>query len=210
MDVGSTLRALPHLLRRDAAGRLVGMAPTVMPAALLSGRPGRYVRVTRGLLFDDDVAGVMDPAELFVRSESLGMLTEGMRRARLSDVLDVHWVDSRPLELSEVETWITGIAGHLVPGAKTRCSPQVGLRYRSALRLTFEGDSRPATIGGVLAPRPGAPEGTHVVHLRFYVEVWAQMRSGRPVPTQEFPLPPSRVAKTRKERPRAVKKGDHR
>lgn len=191
MDASIAVRALPQLLRRDAAGRPVKMDPGVMPPALFSGRPGRYVRATRGLLFADEAAGVMDPAQLLVRSESLGMLTDGVRRACLSDVLDVYWVEERPIELSEVETWITRIAGRLVPGAKTRCSPQVGLRYRSALRLTFEGDPRPATIGGVLASWPGAPEGTHVVYLRFYVEVWAQMRSGRPVPTQELVLPPS-------------------
>ena len=40
----------------------------------------------------------------------MGMMTKGMRRARLSDVLDVHWIEPRPMELSEVETWITGIA----------------------------------------------------------------------------------------------------
>lgn len=210
MDRSSTLRALPHLLRRDAAGRLAGIGATVMPAALLSGRPGRYVRVTRGLLFVDPAAGVMDPGELFVRSESLEMASEGLRRARFSDVLDVHWVEARPMELSEVETWVTGIAGQLVPGAKTRCSPQVGIRYRSALRLTFEGDPRPAAIGGVLTSWPGAPEGTHVVHLRFYIEAWGQMRSGRPVPIQEFPLPPPRVAKATKGRRRAAKKGDQR
>jgi RNA polymerase sigma-70 factor (ECF subfamily) len=211
MDRSSVWRALPHLLRRHAAGRVAGMAPAVMPPALLSGRPGRYVRVTRGLLFDDDAAAVMDPADLFVRSESLGMLTEGLRRTRLSDVLDVHWVEPRPMELSEVETWVTGIADHLVPRATTRCSAQVGLRYRSALRLTFQGDPRPAAIGGVLAPWPGAPEGTHVVHVRFYVEVWAQMRSGRPVPTQEFPLPAAPPSETTtKGRRRPVKKGDHR
>jgi RNA polymerase sigma factor (sigma-70 family) len=202
MDSSSAARALPDLLRRDTAGRLVGMAAGVMPPALLSGRPGRYVRVTRGLLFDDDAAGVMDPAELFVRSESLGMMTEGTRRARLSDVLDVHWVERRPMELSEVEIWVTGIADQLIPRAETRCSAQVGLRYRSALRLTFHGDARPAAIGGVLAAWPGAPEGTHVVHVRFYVEVWAQMRSGRPVPTQEFPLPAPRPEQTTKGRRR--------
>jgi hypothetical protein len=172
-----------------------------MPPALLSGRPGRYLRVTRGLLFGD-AAGVMDPAELLVRSESLGMFAEGLRRARLSDVLDVYWVEARPIELSEVETWITHIASQLVARAKTRCSAQVGPRYRSALRLTFQGDSRPAAIGGVLASWPGAPEGTHVAYVRFYVEAWAQMRSGRPVPTQELPLPPPRPRKTTKGRRR--------
>jgi RNA polymerase sigma factor (sigma-70 family) len=202
MDGSIAVRALPQLLRRDAAGRPVKTDPAVMPPALLSGRPGRYVRVTRGLLFDDEAAGVMDPAQLLVRSESPGMLTEGVRRACLSDVLDVYWVEARPIELSEVDTWITGIASQLVPRAKTQCSAQVGPRYRSALRLTFEGDSRPAAIGGVLASWPGTPEGTHVVHVRFYVEAWAQLRSGRPVPTQEFRLAAPSFARTTKGRRR--------
>ena len=144
----------------------------------------------------------MGPAQLLVRSESLGMLTEGVRRTCLSDVIDVYWVEARRIELSEVDTWITGIASQVVPRAKTQCSAHVGPRYRSALRLTFKATREPAAIGGVLASWPGTLEDTYVVHVRFYVEAWAQVRSGRPVPTQAFRLAAPSSATTTKGRRR--------
>ena len=155
MDGSIAVRAFPHLLRRDPAGRPVGMGPAVMPPALLSGRPGRYVRVTRGLLFDDDAAGVMDPAKLLVRV-SRWKCSRKACGVRVSATCSTCIGSSRgPSSCLKSRPWITGIASQLVPRAETRCSAQAGPRYRSALRLTFQGDPRPAAIGGVLASWPG-------------------------------------------------------
>jgi hypothetical protein len=91
-----------------------------------SGEPGRYLRATRGLLFGDTECAVVDLAEAFLRSGSLASFKERLRPACISDVLDVYWIDTRPIELSEVEDWVTELAAKMAPGARRQCSAQAG------------------------------------------------------------------------------------
>jgi RNA polymerase sigma factor (sigma-70 family) len=184
VDSVKILQTFPNVFRRAEDGRTVGLDPDLMPPGFSSGAPGRWVRVTRGLLFDAEGGEVIDPAELFLRSDSMAAFAQGLHPARLCDVLDVYWLESRPIELSEVEAWVVGLSHLVAPGSRAHCSPQPGLRYRSALRMTFVGDPRPAAIGGVLAAWPGAPDGVNAVLMRLYVEPWAQVRGGEPVPSQ--------------------------
>jgi RNA polymerase sigma factor (sigma-70 family) len=188
IDTQAVLEAFPNnVFRRSEGGRTLGINPELMPPGFSSGEPSRYLRVTRGLLFGDTQGAVVDLAEVFLRSRSLASFKAGMRPGRLSDVLDVYWIDVRPIELSEVEDWVTELAATMAPGARPQCSAQAGPRYRTALRLTFEGDVRPAAIGGVLAAWPGAPEGVHAVHVRLYLEPWAQIRSGQVITAESVP-----------------------
>jgi RNA polymerase sigma factor (sigma-70 family) len=187
IDTQAVLKGFPNNhFRRSEDGRMLGVNPELMPPGFSSGKPGRYLRTTRGILFEDTHGAVLDLAELFLRSSSLASLKEGLRATLMSDVLDVYWIDARPIELSEVEDWLTELAARLAPGARPQCSAQVGPRYRTALRLTFDGDVRPAAIGGVLAAWPGAPEGVHAVLVRLYLEPWAQIRSGQVVTAEEI------------------------
>jgi hypothetical protein len=190
LDSSKVLQTFPTLFRRDESGRVIGVEPEMMPPGFPSGEPGRYLRATRGLLFGGDGGHVVDLAGLMARSSSLAAFAKGMRPAWLSDVIDVYWLDARPVELSEVEAWVLALAERIVPGARRHCAPYAGPRYRSALRLTLGTDTRPASIGGVLAGWPGAPEGTCAVHVRVYLEPWAQIRSGQPVPAQFVPESP--------------------
>jgi hypothetical protein len=71
----------------------------------------------------------------------------------------------------------------LVPGAAKTSSLHRGPRYRSALRVDFAGDARPAVIGGVLTRWPrgaGRRAGRPRPHLR---RALGQQRSGQPVAT---------------------------
>jgi RNA polymerase sigma factor (sigma-70 family) len=186
LDSETVLQAFPNFLARDHDGKGTSIDPTLLPPGLATGEPGRHVRATRGLLFGGDDGAVMDPAELLLNSGSLAAFTQGMHRAWVSDVLDAYWIDSRPIELAEVESWLMALVAQISSGAEGRCSVQAGIRYRTALRLTVAGDQRPAAIGGVLAVWPGAPDGISAVHVRFYLEPWAQVRSGQPVETQSI------------------------
>jgi RNA polymerase sigma-70 factor (ECF subfamily) len=178
------LRAFPNFLRQD--GEAMSVEPVLLPPGFSAGEPGRHVRSTRGLLFGGEGGPVTDMAELLLGSGSLASFTHGMRRVWISDVLDVYWIDTRPIELAEVESWLTALASQVAQGAEGHCTVQMGIRYRTALRLAFSGDPRPAAIGGVLAGWPGAPEGITAVHVRLYLEPWAQVRWGQPVEAQSI------------------------
>ena len=186
LDSAKVLQTFPDMFRRDERGLVVGLDPEMMPPGFASGEPGRYLRATRGLLFGDDGGAVVDPAGLLARSGSLTTFAKGMRPAWLSDVIDVYWLDTRSIELSEVEGWIMSLANQIAPGAHGHCSAHSAPRYKMALRLTLADDTRPAAIGGVLAGWPGKPEGIGAVHLRLYLEPWAQIRSGRSVTAQQI------------------------
>lgn len=184
LDSDTVFQKFPSFLRRSQDGEAMSVDPALLPPGFAAGEPGRHVRSTRGLLFGADGGTVMDPGELLLRSSSLAAFEQGMRHMWLSDVLDVYWIDTRPFELAEVESWLTALASQVASGAEGRCSAQAGIRYRTALRFAFPGDPRPAAIGGVLAMWPGAPEGITAVHVRLYLEPWAQVRSGQPVEAQ--------------------------
>jgi hypothetical protein len=126
---------------------------------------------------------VIEMAELLSRSRSLTAFREGMHATALSEVIDVYWIDTRSIALSEVQAWVTALADAVVPSASKSCSSHTAPRYRTALRMDFSGDSRPAAIGGVLNTWPGAPDDAQAVHVRLYVEPWAQQRSGQPIPS---------------------------
>jgi hypothetical protein len=165
-------------LRLKAPGAMPGMSPP----SFGTGR-GRYYRITRGLLFARGEDAVIDAAELLSRSGSLAAFRGGMRQVMLSEVFDVYWIDRRPIALSEVDAWVLALADAVVPAATKASSAHRGPRYRTALRLDFAGDPRPAAIGGVLTSWPGAPDDAQAVHVRIHVEPWAQQRSGEPVAT---------------------------
>ena len=164
---------------RETPGATSGMSPPWFA----SGQPGRYFRITRGLLVPRGDRTVVDLAELLSRSDSLSAFRGGMQQVMLSDVFDVYWIDRRAIALSEVDAWALALADAIVPGATKASSAHRGPRYRTALRLDFAGDPRPAAIGGVLTSWPVAPDAAQAVHVRIHVEPWAQQRSGTPVAT---------------------------
>jgi RNA polymerase sigma-70 factor (ECF subfamily) len=186
LDSDTVFEKFPNFLRRSQNGETMSVDPALLPPGFAAGEPGRHVRSTRGLLFSAEDATVMDPAQMLLSSGSLAAFTQGMRHAWISDVLDVYWTDTRPIELAEVESWVTALASQVAAGAKGRYSVQAGIRYRTALRFAFSSDPRPAAIGGVLAGWPGAPAGITAVHVRLYLEPWAQVRSGQPVEAQSI------------------------
>jgi hypothetical protein len=187
LDIPTVFEGFPkHVFRRSEGGKMLVTDPQLLPPGFSSGEPGKHVRATRGLLFGDTQTEVTDMAELLERRTSLAGFQAGVRAAWVSDVLDMYWLDTRPIELSEVQDWVTALADSVAPGAQQQFSVQTGPRYRTPLRLTFEGDMRPAAIGGVLRAWPGMPEGTSAVHVRLFLEPWAQIRSGQVVTAESI------------------------
>lgn len=163
--------------------------PTVTPSPFTAGlSAGRYVRATRGLLAGRDDTTAIDLWAAIERSESLSSLRDGLQQLWMSDVFDVWWAASHPLELSDVEAWVTALAQAVAPTIQTQWALYTGPRYRRALRLTFAGDGRPAAIGGVLASTAVGPD---AVHVRLYLEPWAQARTGQRVSLEPLRRPPT-------------------
>jgi hypothetical protein len=167
----------------------------LLPPGFAEGRPGAFVRASRGLLLTDDDGSVRTTYQLLQDSADQESFKAGLRKARLSDVLDFAWMAADPLELRSVEELLAGICMAVVPGAAVRFAPDDEPRYRLALRLHLEDEVTPAAAGGVLAEWPGRPPGVDAGHVRFFLEPWATIRSGEPVAFEE--LPPVRAARDR-------------
>jgi len=61
-------------------------------------------------------------------------------------------------------------------------------RCRAGLRMQLGDNPVPATLGGVLNPRPGLPGGINVASVLICLEPWAAARSGEAVELVEFSL----------------------
>lgn len=160
----------------------------LLPPGFAEGRSSAYIRVASGLVIVDengelkDMAAILreDPSE----KTSAGRLDQ---RARSSDVIDLNWLETRPLELREVELQLRELAGKVVADTAVRFSAYEGPRYRSALRMHLGECANPVATGGVLQPWPGMVEGTSAIHVRMYLEVWASVMSGGQVEFRSFP-----------------------
>ena len=85
---------------RETPGATLGMSPP----SFASGQPGRYFRITCGLLVPRADGTVVDMAVLLSRSDSLSAFRGGMHQAMLSDVFDVYWIDRRTIASASATT----------------------------------------------------------------------------------------------------------
>jgi len=164
----------------------------LLPPGFAEGRSSAYLRLAGGILIVDENGNVCDTGE--VLRECLSEETETRRldqRTRLSDVIDLTWMETRPVELREVELQLRELAQKVVDGAAVRFSACEGLRYRAALRMHLGEYAKPVATGGVLQPWPGMLEGAGAVHVRIYLEAWASFMSGTEVEFRSFSFPSS-------------------
>ena len=151
----------------------------ILPPGFPEGRPGAFLRASRGLLLAGEEGSVRTSYQLLQDSSDAAAFRAGLATARISDVLDFTWMVSEPIELRAVQGLLERLAGTVLPGTPVRVVHYDEPRYRAGLRLIVRDGLSPAAIGGVLAGWQGRPPGVEAAHVRFFLEPWAAVRSGQ-------------------------------
>jgi RNA polymerase sigma factor (sigma-70 family) len=162
----------------------------VLPPGFAEGRPGAFLRATRGLLRVTENGPVQSIYELLQTSPDEATFRTAKNDMRISDVLDLTWMVAGPLELRSVQELLERLRSALLPQEQVRFSPYDEPRYRSALQLHVGGRFARFAHGGVLAEWPGRPQGVDAAHLRIFLEPWATVQSGRVVEFHQLPEMP--------------------
>lgn len=185
--------ALPRFQRWDVSpgetfdAWIAGFGPdatwppqSLLPPGMAEGRSCAFYRLTAGLVVLNDEGDFRSLTDLFRdRPDDTAV--------RLSDVVDLKWMETRPLELHDVEMLLRDLCRWTVPDLGLRFTFDEQPGSRAGLRL-YLGDLRPpAAIGGVKAPWPRMPAGTATAHLRLHLEVWAAAMSGTPIDFRALP-----------------------
>lgn len=184
LDVGVAAQELLTFPAKDRNSRR-----GILPPGFAEGRPGAFLRASRGLILTGDDGRVRTTYQLLQDSPDSGSFREGLATAQLSDVLDFSWLVAEPLELRSVQELLERLASAVVPGVTMRVTHYDEPRYRAALRLHLDPVVSPAAVGGVLAAWKDQPPGVTAAHVRFFLEPWATVLSGRPVEFDRLPLP---------------------
>ena len=180
--------AAAHLL--SSPGDVRDRLQSIMPPGFAEGRPGAFLRASRGLLLaapDSNVGSVRTTYQLLQDSPDLSAFRAGLATARVSDVLDFTWMVAEPIELRSVQELLERLTAAVLPGAATRFVHYHEPRYRSALRLHIEDEASAAAIAGVLAGWQGRPPGIDAAHVRFFLEPWATLQSGQRIDFDRYP-----------------------
>jgi hypothetical protein len=179
--------------KSDRAGRLRNF----LPPGFAEGRPGAFVRASRALVRLTESGSIEGIYELLQESPDEQTFRQSFRGARehlrISDVLDLTWMTAAPLELRSVQELLEGLTSAVLPGVQVLFSPYDEPRYRSALQLQLGDVPARAASGGVLAPKPGQPNGVEAAHLQIFLEPWATAQSGRVVELDSLPELPNTV-----------------
>lgn len=166
----------------------------VLPPGFAEGRPGAFLRATRGFLLPSENGPVRTTYQLLQDSADQQTFQAGMKGARFSDVLDLTWMAAGPLELRSVQELLERLSAAVLPGAPIRFANYDEPRYRSALQLQLGDVSAPAANGGVLAEWSGRPQGVDAAHLRIFLEPWATVQSGQVIEFDQLPKIPRTIA----------------
>jgi RNA polymerase sigma-70 factor (ECF subfamily) len=154
---------------------------SLLPPGFAEGRPGAFVRATRGLLRLKENGSAQSSYQVLQDSGDQRAFRTGLKDSRISDVLDLTWMVPGPIELRTVQEMLERLSAAVVPRSAVRFAHYDEPRYRSALALHVGGIPAPAAHGGVLAEWPGHPQGVAAAHVRIFLEPWATVRSGHVV-----------------------------
>jgi hypothetical protein len=157
----------------------------VLPPGFAEGRPGAFLRATRGLVRVSETGSMQSIYQLLQDSPDEHSFRTAKDDMRISDVLDLTWMAAGPLELRSVQALLERLTSLLLSSQEqVRFSPYEEPRYRAALQLHVGDDggrggcSVRFAHGGVLAEWPGRPHGVDAAHLRIFLEPWATVQSG--------------------------------
>jgi len=158
------------------------------PPGFIEGSQEAFISPTRAFLVQDEDGSLCTPYELMQRKDSVEALKGQIKQGkRLSDVLNLLWKNSEPLELRAVENLLRHLSEAIVPQTPARFYPHEEPRFRAALRMQLANDPIPAAIGGVLNRLPRLPDDVTVACVDVYLEPWAAARSGQAVELADVP-----------------------
>ena len=142
--------------------------------------------ITAFLLRDEN--GVFRTSyEIGSKAESLKALKKQIKREKfLSDALCLLWKEPQTIELKSGEDLLRRLSKTIVPGAKVQFSAYEEPRYRAALRMQLGKNPIPASIAGILSPRPEIYGDGHVATASIYIEPWAEAQSGQTIELSDF------------------------
>ncbi|MHC4406934.1 MAG: RNA polymerase sigma factor, partial [Planctomycetota bacterium] len=143
------IEALPHFQRLEVAPEeIIGMLVArygpnsppepepFLPPGFAEGRSVAYLRLASGLVIVDERGRMKDMRELMHENISRKVVNSRFDQgARLSDVIDLTWMETRPLELRDVELQLRELAGKVAAGPAVRFSAYEAPCYRAALRM---------------------------------------------------------------------------
>jgi hypothetical protein len=165
----------------------------VMPPGFAEGHPGAFLRATRAILHLSENGPVQSIYQLVQDSPDEQTFRAAKNDMRISDVLDLTWMVTGPLELRSVQEMLECLSSAVLPGEQVRFSTYDEPRYRSALQLHVGDVSARFAHGGVLAEWPGRPQGVDAAHLRIFLEPWATVQSGQVVEFDQLPEMPCTI-----------------
>ena len=177
LDVAAAAAAHLLSLTGDDRDRL----RSILPPGFAEGRPGTFLRASRGLLLAGEDGSVRTTYQLLQDSTDSAAFRAGLETALVSDVLDFTWMVAEPMELRSVQELLEQLTATVLPGAAMRFVHYDEPRYRAALRLHIGAEVSPAAVGGVLAGWQGRPPGVDAAHVRFFLEPWATVQSGQAI-----------------------------
>lgn len=163
-----------------------GSLKALRPPGFAEGRPGAFLHVTRAFVFQSTGVAEGTMYQLLKDSADSQMFRLGLQGARISDVLDLTWMITGPLELRSVQELLERLTADILPGTPVRFSSYDEPRYRSCLQLQIADMPAPAATGGVLAEWSGRPRGVDAAHLRIFIEPWATVTSGQLIEPQSM------------------------
>ena len=193
-EVGIAIRqALPEFqdwrFDVDAAATrfFAGQGDRELPPGFSEGRPGAFLRATRGIVKLKSDGAVNSLYEHIQNSPNEQSLSAEADQIRISEVLDLTWMAAGQLELRSVQERIEALCATVLPGQAIRFSPYDEPRYRAALQAHFLGFPARAAIGGVLVDWPGRLANVDAAHIRLFLEPWAAVQSGEAVEYRSSP-----------------------
>jgi hypothetical protein len=199
--VGATARAIRSVLSEFqtwqvdssviAQGLLDGGTSSHLPPGFAEGKPGSYVRATRGMLMLKSDGSIQTMADLMKNPPQRSSACQEDRNMRISDVLDLTWMRRGVIELHGVEELLRRLVKAVLPETPVSFHSHDEPQYRSALRLQLADIRIPAAMGGVYYPWPEMPEGTSTAYVRIHLEPWATAKSGQVIELTEFSFPQS-------------------
>jgi len=181
-SVDEGLAAFRHRLERE----LTGSPPGLLPPGFAQGRPGKFLRLNRGMLHVNASGRTEHPSKLIRQSDDWTEFRAGLANCVCSTVADLFWLEARVLQSAEVEALLVSLVRRVLPSVEHRVGTCLAPRYRVGIHLELGDEFIEAAIGGVLPPWPGQPEGTELAHVRLYVEAWAEARTGVRVEMENF------------------------
>lgn len=147
----------------------------LLPPGFAEGRPGSFIRATRGLVHITESGQMQSVYELMQATPNPEAFQSLSHQLQLSPVLDLNWMVVGPLELHTVQLAIEQLCAAVFPNKTPHFTRYDGPRYRAAFQLQIDGHPTRLALGGVMSEWPGRPREVDAAHVRIFLEPCAEI-----------------------------------